>query len=141
MKTTGRKTNIVVSGDDAQVVSQAGGLLLVETLRATGLDKGLSQALSRWRAPRAVHDPGRIVAGLAVTPALGGDRLADVALLRSSPELFGPTASDPTVSRLVKTLAEAGPQALRAIRTAHGRRHGEEPGNWRVTTPQVRAAL
>jgi Transposase DDE domain group 1 len=32
--------------------------------------------------------------------------------------LFGPIASDPTVSRLVKTIAEAGPRALRAIREA-----------------------
>jgi hypothetical protein len=118
VKTTGRKAKIVVSGDGAGIVSQAGGLLLIETLRATGLDQGLSRALSRWRTPRAVHDPGKIVTDLAVTLALGGDCLADVAVLRSSPELFGPVASDPTVSRLVKTLAEAGPAALRAIRKA-----------------------
>ncbi|GAA3410636.1 hypothetical protein GCM10018952_15980 [Streptosporangium vulgare] len=100
------------------MVCQAGGLLPVETLRATGLDKGLSQTLARWRAPRAVHDPGKIVTGLAVTLALGGDCLADIALLRSSPEVSGPVASDPTVSRLVKTLADAGPKALRTIRAA-----------------------
>ncbi|WP_329430908.1 IS1380 family transposase [Streptosporangium sp. NBC_01495] len=100
------------------MVCQAGGLLLVETLRATGLGKGLSQVLQRWRAPRAVHDPGKIVTDLAMTLALGGDCLADIAVLRSSPELFGPVASDPTVSRLVKTLADAGPKALRAIRAA-----------------------
>jgi len=52
-----------------------------------------------------VHDPGKIVADLAVTLALGGDCLADIAVLRSSPELFGPVASDPTVSRLVTALA------------------------------------
>lgn len=34
------------------------------------------------------------------------------------PELFGPVASDPTVSRLVSMLAVAGPKALRAIRKA-----------------------
>ncbi|TDC64956.1 IS1380 family transposase [Actinomadura sp. GC306] len=118
MKTTGREAKIVVSGDGAGIASQAGGLLLIEALRVTGLDQGLSRALSRWRASRAVHDPGKIVTDLAVTPALGGDCLADMAVLRSSPELFGPVASDPTVSRLVKTLAEAGPAALRAIRTA-----------------------
>lgn len=118
MKTTGRKAKIVVSGDGAGIASQAGGLLLIEALRATGLDQGLSRALSRWRTSRAVHDPGKIVTDLAVTLALGGDCLADMAVLRSSPELFGPVASDPTVSRLVKTLAEAGSAALRAIRTA-----------------------
>ncbi|TDB84200.1 IS1380 family transposase [Actinomadura sp. 7K534] len=118
MKTTGRKAKIVVSGDGAGIASQAGGLLLIEALRATGLDQGLPRALSRWRASRAMHDPGKIVTDLAVTLALGGDCLADIAVLRSSPELFGPVASDPTVSRLVTTLAEAGPAALRAIRTA-----------------------
>ena len=37
--------------------------------------------------------------------ALGGDCLADVAMLRAQPELFGPVASDPVVSRLVTRLA------------------------------------
>jgi hypothetical protein len=32
--------------------------------------------------------------------------------------VFGPVASDPTVSRLIDTLAAAGPAALEAIRTA-----------------------
>jgi hypothetical protein len=35
-----------------------------------------------------------------MTLALGGDCLADVAVLRAQPELFGPVASDPMVSRL-----------------------------------------
>jgi hypothetical protein len=118
VKTTGRKAKIVVSGDGAGIASQAGGLLLIEALRVTGLDQGLSRALARWRTSRAVHDPGKIMTDLAVTLALGGDCLADIAVLRSSPELYGPVASDPTVSRLVKTLAQAGPAALRAIRTA-----------------------
>lgn len=118
MKNTGRKAKIVVSSDGAGIVCQAGGLLLLETLRATGLDESLSAALRRWRTPRAAHDPGKIVCDLAVMLALGGDCLADIAVLRSTPELFGPIASDPTVSRLVKSLAGAGPKALRAIRKA-----------------------
>jgi DDE family transposase len=118
VQSIGRSSKIVVSSDGKGLVSQAGGLLLLETLRVTGLGKDLSQALQRWRAPRAVHDPGKIVADLAMTLALGGDCLADIAVLRSSPGLFGPVASDPTVSRLVTTLAAAGPKALRAIRAA-----------------------
>lgn len=43
--------------------------------------------------------------------------LADVGMLRAEPGLFGPVASDPTVSRLIDSLAAAG-KALRAIRTA-----------------------
>jgi hypothetical protein len=36
---------------------------------------------------------------------VGGDWLADIALLRKQPSVFGPVASDPTVSRLITTLA------------------------------------
>jgi hypothetical protein len=118
VKTTGRYAKVAVSADGSGIACQAGGLLLVETLRVTGLDQALSAALERWRPPRAVHDPGKVIADLAVTLALGGDCLADIAVLRSSPELFGQVASDPTVSRLVTTLAEAGPKGLRAIRAA-----------------------
>jgi hypothetical protein len=75
-------------------------------------------ALARWRAPRAVHDPGKIIADLVVTLGLGGDCLADVAALRAQPELCGPVASDPVISRLVSVLAADGPRALRSIRKA-----------------------
>ena len=68
--------------------------------------------------PRAVHDPGKVIADLAAAVALGGDCLADIAVLREQPELAGPVASDPVVSRLVAALAADGPQALKAIRAA-----------------------
>ena len=93
-------------------------LLLAETLRVTGLGEGLSAGLARWRAPRAVHDPGKILGDLAMTLALGGDCLADIAVLRSQPDLAGPVASDPVVSRLISALAADTPRALRAIRKA-----------------------
>jgi hypothetical protein len=65
-----------------------------------------------------VHDPGKIVTDLAVMLALGGDCLADVAVLRAEPGLFGPVASDPVVSRLIARLAADAPRALKAIRAA-----------------------
>jgi hypothetical protein len=108
----------MVSADGTGIVSQGGGLLLAQTLRATGLDRGLDAALERWRQPRAVHSPGKIITDLAVAVALGGDCLADVAMLRAQPELFGPAASDPVVSRLVTRLAADAPRALKAIRAA-----------------------
>ena len=37
--------------------------------------------------------------------ALGWDCMADVNLLRAEPGMFGRVASDPTVSRLIDTLA------------------------------------
>jgi hypothetical protein len=39
-------------------------------------------------------------------------------MVRSQPELFGPVASDPVVSRLEARLAGDAPQALRALRSA-----------------------
>jgi hypothetical protein len=118
VKTTGPHAKIAVSADGTGLVSQAGGVLLTQTLRVTGLGRGLSAALERWRPGRAVHDPGKIVADLAVAVALGGDCLADVGLLRAEPDLFGPVASDPVVSRLVTRLAADAPRALKAIRAA-----------------------
>jgi hypothetical protein len=98
------------------VVSQAGGVLLVETIRKSGLDQVVSAALSPWRKPRAVHDPGKVLLDVALAVALGGDCLADVGLLRAEPSVFGPVASDPTVSRLIDALAAGGKSALTALR-------------------------
>jgi Transposase DDE domain group 1 len=113
---TARRPKITVSADGQGLVSQAGALLLLEAVRVTGPGRGLSAGLARWRAPRAVHDPGKIAADLVVALALGGDCLADIAMLRAQPELAGPLASDPVVSRLVTALAADAPRALRAIR-------------------------
>jgi Transposase DDE domain group 1 len=118
VKLTARHPKIMISADGTGIVSQAGGLLLTQALRVTGLDRGLDAALERWRPARAVHSPGKIITDLAVTLALGGDCLADVAVLRAQPELSGPVASDPVVSRLVTRLAADAPRALKAIRAA-----------------------
>jgi hypothetical protein len=118
VQNTASRLKITVSADGKGLVSQAGMLLLAEAARVTGLGQGLSAGLARWRAPRAVHDPGKIIADLAVALALGGDCLADVAVLRAEPELCGPVASDPVISRLIGALAAEGPRALRAIRKA-----------------------
>ena len=118
MNNTARRPKITVSADGREIVSQAGALLVAETARVTGLGQGLSAGLARWRAPRAVHDPGKIIADLAMTLAVGGDCLADIAVLRAEPGLAGPVASDPVISRLVTALAADAPRALKAIRAA-----------------------
>ena len=59
-----------------------------------------------------MHDPGQVVADLAASVAPGGDCLADIALLREEPDLAGPVASDPVVSRLVATLGRDLPRSL-----------------------------
>ncbi len=57
MQLTAGRRKIVVSVDGTGMVSMAGGLLLVQTLRLTGLDRGLSAALGRWRVPLRSRPP------------------------------------------------------------------------------------
>lgn len=97
---------------------QAGGVLLVETVRASGLDAGLAAGLDRWRKPLGRHDPAKVLLDLAVTLALGGDCLADVGLLRAEPGVFGGVASDPTVSRTITALAADADRVLAALEKA-----------------------
>jgi len=66
MQLTARRPKIMVSADGTGIASQAGGLLLTQALRVTGLDRGLDAALERWRPARAVHGPGKIITDLAV---------------------------------------------------------------------------
>ncbi|WP_328778247.1 IS1380 family transposase [Streptomyces canus] len=114
----GSYPRVRVEGGGRGVVGQAGTVLLVETASKTGLYRAISSALETWRKPRAVHDPGKILMDVALATALGGDCLADVGMLRAEPGVFGPVASDPTVSRLVDVLAAAGQRSLSAIRAA-----------------------
>ncbi len=117
-KRIGSYPRVRVGGGGRTVVSQERGILLVETVRKTGLGRVISTALTPWRRPRAVHDPGKILLDVALAVALGGDCLAYVGMLRAEPAVFGAVASDPTVSRLIDSLASVGPKALAAIRTA-----------------------
>jgi hypothetical protein len=105
--------SLIVGGES--LVSHAGGVLLVEAARRSGLAKELSRLLGPWRRPLAKHDPGKVVLDLAVAVALGGDAACDIAVLRAQPGVFGPVASDPTVSRLVVGLAADADAALAAI--------------------------
>ena len=114
-----RGPNVHVDVGCDGVVSLAGAHLLTATARVLGLDRALSRALSGWRPPGAVRDPGEIVLDLAITLAVGGDCPADIALLRGQPRLFGLVASDPTVSRRIDKLAadvDAATAALRSVR-------------------------
>jgi hypothetical protein len=118
VKNSARAARVTVSADCRGLVSQAGAVLLWETMRVTGLARGLSENLARWWAPQAVHDPGKIVRDLAAALALSGDCLADIAVLRDQPEFAGAVASDPVVSRLFTALAADEKRALKAIRAA-----------------------
>ena len=78
-KRIGSYPSVRVEGTGCGVVSQAGAVLLVETLRKSGLAMTMSSSLSPWRKPRAVHDPGKVLLDVALAVALGGHCLADVA--------------------------------------------------------------
>ena len=72
------------------------GLLLIELIRASGIDRALSTAVALWGKPLAVRDSGKILLDLAIMLVLGGDCLADVNLLRCESGMFG---GSPTIRR------------------------------------------
>ena len=92
--------------------------MLLQAGAVSGLAGELSRALSPWRLGRSVHDPGKTVLDLAVAIALGGDCLADAAVVRAQSELFGAVASDPTISRLIDALGDGSAAVITAIRGA-----------------------
>ena len=101
--------------------------MLLPAAAVSGLADALSRALSPWRLARSVHDPGKTVLDLVVAIALGGDCLADAAVVRTQSELFGTVASDPTISRLIDTLGDDAAAAITAIRAARGADDGVGP--------------
>ncbi len=106
--------------DTARVgaVAQAGGVLLTRAAEVTSVTASLRAELSRWRKPLATHDPGKVVCDLALSLALGGDCLADLALLRGEPGVYGHVASEATVSRTLTALAADPDASVRAINRA-----------------------
>ncbi|WP_394277711.1 IS1380 family transposase [Luteococcus sp.] len=99
-------------------VGQAGGVLLTRTVQASGLGLVLSQALGLWRKPLAKHDPAKVLLDLAMSLVLGGDSCRDAALLRSEPGIYGPVASDPTISRTITALAADVDRVEKAVAKA-----------------------
>lgn len=99
-------------------VGQAGGVLLTQTILASGLGRELSAALAPWRLPFAMHDPAKVLLDLAIAVAIGGEHLDDAALLRAEPAVYGLVASDPTITRTIARLAKDAGTALAAIDAA-----------------------
>ena len=64
---------------------------------------------------RRRHDPGKVIADLAVTIAGGGDALANLLGLRLQPDVYGPVASVPTAFRVIDAIDDT---LLAAIRQA-----------------------
>jgi DDE family transposase len=104
VKATGSRPRIVVSGDGRGVAGHVGSRLLADVADATGLTARFGEALASLRRRRRGYDPGRVAVDLAVMLADGGEAIADLAVLRNQPELFGQTASDATAWRLLSCL-------------------------------------
>lgn len=116
---TGLYPRVRVDVAKSGAVVQPGGVLLTETVRASGLDVSLRDELDRFTRFGARHHLGKIVTDLAITLALGEDDLAGAGLIRDEPRVYGPVASHATLSRRVADLAAGGDAVLRAIRKAH----------------------
>ncbi len=117
MKVTGIYPRVGADSGRVAAVGHAGGVLLSETVRVSGLDRCLPTTLARWRKPLAQQDPAKVVLDLAITLAVGGDAMSDIATVRAEPALYG-VASGPTVSRTITTLAADAEAALAAINQA-----------------------
>jgi hypothetical protein len=118
MNATRAAQRVRVTGDGRGVASHAGALLLAELADRVGLTAGLSTAMAHTRQRRSAHDPGVVLCHLAVSLANGGDCLADIAVLRNQPELFGSIASDPTVWRVIDSIHSEGLRNIAAARAA-----------------------
>ena len=135
MKNSGLYPVVGAESGDVPALGLAGARLLTETSRVTDLGDEFSRALSAWRRSWSAHDPGKIILDLAVCVALGGRCLSDLSLLRCDKEVLEPVASDPTVSRLVATLADHV-EAVEAAEAGPARRCGSECGTWLASTHQ-----
>ncbi|MEO7059644.1 MAG: IS1380 family transposase [Lapillicoccus sp.] len=114
-KNTGFYPFVRVDSAPVAAVGSAGGVLLTTAAEVTGLSVALREGLLRWRKPTAVQDPGKVLTDLALTLALGGDCLADAAVIRSEPGIYGRVASEATVSRTITTLAADADRVLAAV--------------------------
>jgi len=119
VKSNRRSRRVKVSADGEGLVSRAGVALLRELTVDTGLSAGWTDALlDTYKAFPAVHEPGRVLADLAVVIADGGDALAHLATLRDQDKLFGTVASDATAWRCVERVDAVHLQRLQAVRAA-----------------------
>ena len=78
-----------MSADGRGVVSHVGARLLADVAEATGLVDAFDQAVGGRRVRRSAHRPGRVLVDVAVMIADGGEAIADLAVLRNQPGLFG----------------------------------------------------
>ena len=93
---------VVPASPSAQaVVSHAGLGVLASFLNALGFRKLCEDRFSQFVPSLAGHRPAKILGSLALMLAGGGEQVTDVDQVRAAPALFGPVASDATISRFM----------------------------------------
>jgi hypothetical protein len=125
------RSRLKVTGDGRGVVGHAGARLLSDLADRVGLTGGLSAAMAPTKQRRRGHDRGRVLADLAVMIAGGGTAIADLAVLRDQPTLFGEVASTPTAWRTLEAIDGAALDRIAQARAAARRRvwaAGADPG-------------
>lgn len=131
MKHITRRIRPSVTSDGDGIVNHAGSALVSEMADHLGLTAALSRAMAPTRQRQSSHDPGVVLRDLVVMLADGGNRLANLAVLRNQPDLFGKVASGPTAWRVLDSI---GPEQLAAIRRARARTRAHA---WKVgATPE-----
>ncbi len=135
----------VIAGGESLVL-HAGGVLLVETARRSGVAGELSRLLGPWRLPLAIHDPGKIVTDLAIVVALGGNAAADAA---GRVAVLVPTdaAGIDAIPRVTGFLTNRAADAHRRVAAPHSSRgrsparstnNNDQPVAHRAAPPQQR---
>jgi len=112
----GRVVTVEVAADGDGLVSRAGTALIAGLADRLGVADEFSAALAETCQRASAHDPGRVLADLAVMLADGGDCVADLGALRDQPQLFGTVASGPTAWRAVQRVDEHVLDGLRDAR-------------------------
>ena len=114
------RPRVVVQGDGAGLVGQAGGRLPVELAERSGVQAELSRTPAPLAKRVRRRDPARLLVDLAVALAAGGECISDLAVLRQQPELFGEVASTSTPWRVLDSIGP-GPLARLSAATARPR--------------------
>jgi len=78
VSTNGRVGKVGIAADGEGLVSRSGTALLAQLADRLGLTAALSQAFADTRERAGGHDPGRVLADLALCLADGGDGLSDL---------------------------------------------------------------
>jgi hypothetical protein len=90
--------------------------LLADLADRTTLTAQLSAVLAGRIVAQTAHDPGRVLADVAVMLADGGECISDIATLTDQADLFGPVASDSTCWRVLNAITESDLAAIAAAR-------------------------